>query len=85
MQVLPFVPSLEFYLRNWFLTVGKGSSIILTVFNCTALEEDPVKIYNWVRNTIEFIPSYGSIQGADYTLQHGKGNAFDTASLLSPC
>jgi transglutaminase-like putative cysteine protease len=54
----------------------------LTVFNCTALEEDPVKIYNWVRNTIEFIPSYGSIQGADYTLQHGKGNAFDTASLL---
>lgn len=46
------------------------------------LDEDPVKIYNWVRNTIEFIPSYGSIQGADYTLQHGKGNAFDTASLL---
>lgn len=47
-----------------------------------ALEHDPVKIYNWVRNNIEFIPSYGSIQGADYTLQHGKGNAFDTASLL---
>jgi hypothetical protein len=46
------------------------------------LEEDPVKIYNWVRNNIEFIPSYGSIQGADYTLLHGKGNAFDTASLL---
>jgi len=46
------------------------------------LGEDPVKIYNWVRNNIEFIPSYGSIQGADYTLQHGKGNAFDTASLL---
>jgi len=46
------------------------------------LQEDPVKIYNWVRNNIEFIPSYGSIQGADYTLQHGKGNAFDTASLL---
>ena len=46
------------------------------------LDEDPVKIYNWVRNNIKFIPSYGSIQGADYTLQHGKGNAFDTASLL---
>lgn len=46
------------------------------------LEDDPVKIYNWVRNNIEFIPSYGSIQGADYTLQNGKGNAFDTASLL---
>ena len=23
------------------------------------LEHDPVKIYNWVRNNIEFIPSYG--------------------------
>ncbi len=47
-----------------------------------ALNNDPLKIYNWVRNNIEFIPSYGSIQGADYTLQHGKGNAFDTASLV---
>jgi transglutaminase-like putative cysteine protease len=46
------------------------------------LDYDPVTIYNWVRNNIEFIPSYGSIQGADYTLQTGKGNAFDTASLL---
>lgn len=46
------------------------------------LDHDPVKIYQWVRNNIEFIPSYGSIQGADYTLEHGKGNAFDTASLL---
>ena len=46
------------------------------------LNDDPVAIYNWVRNNIEYIPSYGSIQGADYTLQHGKGNAFDTASLL---
>lgn len=46
------------------------------------LGDDPVAIYNWVRNNIEFVPSYGSIQGADYTLQHRKGNAFDTASLL---
>lgn len=46
------------------------------------LEHDPVKIYNWVRNNIEFIPSYGSIQGADYTLQSGKANAMDSASLL---
>lgn len=46
------------------------------------LNDDPLEIYNWVRNNIEFIPSYGSIQGAEYTLQHGKGNAFDTSSLL---
>ena len=47
-----------------------------------ALSRNPVAIYNWVRNTIEFIPSYGSIQGADLTLTTRRGNAFDSASLL---
>jgi len=48
----------------------------------TSLTNNPVKIYNWVRNNIAFIPSYGSIQGSDMTLQTKRGNAFDTASLL---
>jgi DNA-binding transcriptional MerR regulator len=43
---------------------------------------NPVKIYNWVRNNIEFVPTYGSIQGAHMTLLTKQGNAFDTASLL---
>jgi transglutaminase-like putative cysteine protease len=47
-----------------------------------ALNKNPVAIYNWVRNNIEFIPSYGSIQGSDMTLANKRGNAFDTASLL---
>lgn len=47
-----------------------------------ALGNNPVKIYNWVRNNIQFIPSYGSIQGSDMTLMNKRGNAFDTASLL---
>ncbi len=46
------------------------------------LDSDPVKIYQWVRNNIRFIPSHGSIQGADYTLAYGQGNSFDTSSLL---
>ncbi|MDP2830235.1 MAG: transglutaminase domain-containing protein, partial [Sulfuricellaceae bacterium] len=46
-----------------------------------ALSNNPVQIHNWVRNTIEFIPSYGSIQGSEMTLQAKRGNAFDTASL----
>ncbi|NWG38410.1 MAG: transglutaminase domain-containing protein, partial [Hydrogenophilaceae bacterium] len=46
-----------------------------------ALNNNPVQIHNWVRNSIEFIPSYGSIQGAELTLQSKRGNAFDTASL----
>ena len=47
-----------------------------------SLGNAPVPIYNWVRNNIAFIPSYGSIQGSDMTLQTKRGNAFDTASLL---
>ncbi|MFZ6747231.1 transglutaminase-like domain-containing protein [Undibacterium sp. JH2W] len=46
------------------------------------LNNNPVQIYNWVRNNISFIPSYGSIQGSELTLQNKRGNAFDTASLL---
>ncbi len=45
------------------------------------LGNNPVKIHNWVRNTIEFIPSYGSIQGTEMTLQAKRGNATDIASL----
>ncbi|WP_202927625.1 transglutaminase-like domain-containing protein [Undibacterium crateris] len=47
-----------------------------------ALNNNPVQIYNWVRNNISFIPSYWSIQGSELTLQNKRGNAFDTASLL---
>ncbi|QZA80713.1 transglutaminase-like domain-containing protein [Deefgea piscis] len=46
------------------------------------LGNNPVKIYNWVRNNIQFLPTYGSIQGAELTLLNKRGNAFDTASLL---
>jgi RHS repeat-associated protein len=46
------------------------------------LGANPVKIYNWVRNNIEYAPTYGSIQGADYCLQTKQCNAFDTSSLL---
>lgn len=46
------------------------------------LENNPVKIYDWVRNNIEFIPTWGSVQGAHMTLLSQQGNAFDIASLL---
>lgn len=46
------------------------------------LNNSSVEIYYWVRNNIEFLPTYGSIQGSDMTLQTKKGNPFDTASLL---
>ncbi|MFZ3138148.1 MAG: hypothetical protein WA126_12260, partial [Thermodesulfovibrionales bacterium] len=33
------------------------------------LNHNPTKIYNWVRNNIEYVPTYGSIQGANMCLQ----------------
>src|SRR5439155_4400599 len=47
-----------------------------------SLNKNPVKIFNWVRNNIEFVPTWGSIQGAQLCLENRAGNAFDTASLL---
>lgn len=47
-----------------------------------SLGRNPVRIFNWVRNNIEFVPTWGSIQGAQLCLETRTGNAFDTASLL---
>ena len=41
-----------------------------------------VNIYNWVYNNIEYVPTYGSIQGADLCLQTMQCNDMDTANLL---
>lgn len=46
------------------------------------LGHSPIKIYQWVRNNIEWVPSWGSIQGSELTLRNLKGNSIDTASLL---
>ena len=46
------------------------------------LEYKPLKIYEWVRNNVEYVPTWGSIQGANMTLLTRQGNAFDNASLL---
>lgn len=45
------------------------------------LDYDPVKIYHWVLNNVEWIPTWGSMQDADITLGSFKGNAFDISSL----
>jgi transglutaminase-like putative cysteine protease len=46
------------------------------------LANNPVTIYNWVRNNIEYAPTAGAIQSAQDTLDKKRGNATDTASLL---
>ncbi|MCL4479387.1 MAG: transglutaminase-like domain-containing protein [Deltaproteobacteria bacterium] len=46
------------------------------------LRYNAVNIYNWVYNNVEYVPTYGSIQGADLCLQTMQCNDMDTASLL---
>jgi transglutaminase-like putative cysteine protease len=47
-----------------------------------SLGNQPLKIYNWVRNNIEFVPTQGSVQGSQMTLEAKRGNAYDISSLL---
>ncbi|QSX78299.1 RHS repeat-associated core domain-containing protein [Agrilutibacter solisilvae] len=46
------------------------------------LGHNPVRIYNWVHNNIDFVPGHGAIQGAGLTLRSRQGNATDINSLL---
>lgn len=46
------------------------------------LGNDPVAIYRWVRNRIEWQPGWGAVQDAQLTLEAGRGNAMDIAGLL---
>lgn len=45
------------------------------------LGRNPVEIQNWVRNTIEWVPTWGAIQNAQDTLDKRRGNAIDIAGL----
>ncbi len=47
-----------------------------------SLGNQPLAIYNWVRNNIDFLATYGSVQGSQLTLELKRGNATDISSLL---
>ncbi|MCL2871526.1 MAG: transglutaminase-like domain-containing protein [Betaproteobacteria bacterium] len=46
-----------------------------------ALNNNAVEIYNWVRNNVEWQPTWGGQQTADMTLDVKRGNAMDIATL----
>ena len=47
------------------------------------LENNPLAIYDYVRNHIDYVPSWGLLKNPRETLLAGAGNAFDQAALLS--
>jgi len=65
--------------------LGESDEVVLTPAikaKAAELQNDPVKIYNWVRNNVDWIPSWGAAQDADITLGSKRGNAMDISSLL---
>jgi hypothetical protein len=55
---------------------------VLRTFPSGKLFGDFLVIYNGVHDNIQFIPTYGSLQSSQMTLETKSGNAMDTASLL---
>jgi len=47
-----------------------------------ALHNDPKRIYEYVRNEIEYVPTYGIVNGAAGCLLAGRGNDWDQSALL---
>ncbi len=47
-----------------------------------ALQNDPVRIYEYVRDHISYEPTYGQRKGAQGTLLSGRGNDLDQSALL---
>ncbi len=45
------------------------------------LNHNPVAIYSWVRNNVEWLPTWGATQDAEVTLGSRRGNSLDIASL----
>ena len=45
------------------------------------LGHDPVTIYHWVRNNIEWLPTWGARQDAELTLVARRGNSMEIAGL----
>ena len=46
------------------------------------LGRDPVRIFNWAHDHLEWNPGWGAIQSAEHTLGSGRGNAIDLSGAL---
>ena len=64
-------------------SVSKGVLSADLVDLVESLQNDPLTIFNWVRNNISYQPTHGAIQPVDLTLRNRSGNAIDTNTLLA--
>ncbi len=64
--------------------LGESDEIRLTpaiLAKAAELDHNALEIYHWVRNHIEWLPSWGAAQQAEHVLATRQGNAQDIASL----
>ncbi len=68
------------------LTIQSAATIVPAVSEFTQvaadLENDPRRIYQYVRNHFTYVPYYGALKGPYLTLKERSGNDFDQAALL---
>lgn len=65
--------------------LGESDEVILTPMiraKATELENNPVKILDFVRNRFEFLPTFGAAQSAEQMMLNRRGNAADTSTVL---
>ncbi len=68
------------------LTIQSAATIVTAASEFTQvaadLENDPRRIYQFVRNHFTYVPYYGALKGPYLTLKERSGNDFDQAALL---
>lgn len=64
--------------------LAEGGEVLLTPAvraKAQELGKNPVAIANWVRQNVQFSPTWGALQTSDAVLRSLRGNAVDTATL----
>ncbi|WP_164731227.1 transglutaminase-like domain-containing protein [Entomomonas moraniae] len=72
----------DFFLPEYIASANETEITDDILAKAKELANSPVKIYEWVRNNVEWQPTWGGQQTADMTLDVRRGNAMDISTLM---
>lgn len=72
----------DFFLPEYVASANETEITDDILAKAKELGNSPVKIYEWVRNNVEWQPTWGGQQTADMTLDVRRGNAMDISTLM---
>ncbi|AWM80578.1 hypothetical protein DKL61_09555 [Gammaproteobacteria bacterium ESL0073] len=72
----------DFFLPEYIASANETEITDDILAKTKELANSPVKIYEWVRNNVEWQPTWGGQQTADMTLDVRRGNAMDISTLM---